>query len=50
MTPTASTLSEIKLDGSREQEPETVGKILRSVWDFARKELPLRGSSPDGKG
>ena len=28
MTPTASTLSEIKLDGSREQEPETVGNIL----------------------
>ena len=28
MTPTASMLSEIKLDGSREQEPETVGNIL----------------------
>jgi Serine dehydrogenase proteinase len=28
MTPTAGTLSEIKPDGSREQEPETVGKIL----------------------
>ena len=28
MTPTASALSEIKLDGSREQKPETAGKIL----------------------
>jgi len=28
MTPTAGTLSEISPDGSREQEPETVGKIL----------------------
>ncbi len=24
-------------------------KALRSVRDFARKEWPLRGSSPDGK-
>jgi Serine dehydrogenase proteinase len=28
VTPTAGTLSEIKPDGSREREPETVGKIL----------------------
>jgi Serine dehydrogenase proteinase len=28
MTPTAGTLSQITPDGSREQEPETVGKIL----------------------
>ena len=28
MTPTAGTLSEISPDGSRDQEPETVGKIL----------------------
>ena len=28
MTPTAGTLSEISPDGSREQEPETAGKIL----------------------
>ena len=27
-----------------------LAKLLRSVRDFARKEWPLRGSSPDGKG
>ena len=30
--------------------PSLVSKVLRSVRDFARKEWPLRGSSPDGKG
>jgi hypothetical protein len=29
--------------------PPQIPKDLRSVRDFARKEWPLRGSSPDGK-
>ena len=36
-----------------EQHEDTawfLNKVLRSVRDFARKEWPLRGSSPDGKG
>ena len=33
-----------------EKTLEEQRKHLRSVRDFARKEWPLRGSSPDGKG
>ncbi len=32
-----------------QQAPSDQSKALRSVRDFARKEWPLRGSSPDGK-